>query len=360
MLDVLVFLSHAGTPTLSYYWDWAETLCAHPRFRVDVVDTRAKGRLALALLRRRRRRYDLIFFPYGFYYANQDRWSRALFDALADLRGKRVFFMENEYRLVNRKLAMAVALEADYITTQLPIDVAVQAYEAMFPPSRIVALPHGLNTRILDWCPAGATGSRPIDLGCTGDPYPFYLGHQDRAVMADYFKENAGRYGLRIDVRVGREQRMERREWIEWLGRSKGALHHESGPDFLETNDATRLAVVSHVQAHPGAAFAEIHQRFFAGRKPRLSGRALAPRHLEAVATRTCQVMFPGRFNDVLRADEHYIPLERDFSNVDDVVRRLLDDGEREAIVARALEYVRAGHTLEHRLEALLSAVGAG
>ncbi len=48
----------------------------------------------------------------------------------------------------------------------------------------------------------------------------------------------------------------------------------------------------------------------------------ISPRVLEAAALRTGLVAFPGGYSDAIRAWETYIPLEKDFSNMDDVVER--------------------------------------
>lgn len=359
MLRVLLVASHSGSPTLSYYWDWFEALRDHADFEVDVLDTTAKAMLPLALAARRFRRYDLLLFPYGFYYANQDPWSRAWLQRLADFRGLKVFFLENEYRFLSRKLAFAQLLGADYVTSQLPQDAAVRAYGAFFPAQRIVSLPHGLNARLADTLdPERAARPRPIDLSLSGDPYPFYLGHQDRQQLAQFFTDNAQRFGLKLEVRQSRAERLERGAWLEYLCRCRGALHHESGTDHLDVSDSLRERVNAYVAERPGVSFADVHAAFFEGRAPGLSGRALAPRHLEAIATHTCQIMFPGRYSDVLEPERHYLVLRRDFSNADEVLRRFLDEGERRALTERAYQHVRGAHTLEHRITALKQATG--
>lgn len=359
-LRTLLLDAHDSVANLSYYHDWHQALVAHPRLDVEPVGTLGKARLALELLARRWRDYDLVLFPYGYYYANQDAWSRALAGVVAGMRGVKVFFLENEYRLLDRKLALARRAGADFVTTQMPLDVARRAYGAHFPAERIVALPHGLSDRLAAELAAVATAERPIDIGFTGDPYPFYLGHQDRAEMGRFFRENAGRYGLSIEYREGRDARLLPKDWIAFLLRCKAALHQEAGSDYLEVGDATRNAVNAYLAHKPGASFAEVRARFFDGYRDPLRGRAIAPRHFEAIATRTCQVMFRGRFNDILEPDVHYLCLERDFSNADDVVARLKDPAERRAIAERALELVRASHLLSHRVDALLRAVGVG
>jgi hypothetical protein len=107
-----------------------------------------------------------------------------------------------------------------------------------------------------------------------------------------------------------------------------------------------------------GADFAEIHRRFYAPRERRgPSGKAISSRHFDAVGTKTCQIMFPGRFNGILEADRHYIALDRNFSNIDEVMRRFRDRRYVEQLVDRTYEYIRDCHTYRHRMLALLAAI---
>ena len=61
--------------------------------------------------------------------------------------------------------------------------------------------------------------------------------------------------------------------------------------------------------------------------------------------------MFRGRFNDILEADRHYLALDDDFANLDDVLRRFADAAERRVIVDAAHAHVMEAHTYTHRVQ---------
>ena len=153
---------------------------------------------------------------------------------------------------------------------------------------------------------------------------------------------------------------MGRTAWLRHLSCCHGALHHEAGSDFLETNDATRDRVGAFLAAQPNSTFEEVYERFFRSYANPVSGRAVSSRHFDAIGARTCQIMFRGRFNDVLEADVHYIALERDFKNAEDAVGRFKDRDYRDAMTARAFEHALSNHTIEHRIVHLLQETGFG
>ena len=67
--------------------------------------------------------------------------------------------------------------------------------------------------------------------------------------------------------------------------------------------------------------------------------------------------MFPGRFNDILQPDEHYISLNRDFSNLEDVLERINDVSYMGKMVNETYEYVIDSHTHNHRIKKLLDLI---
>ena len=53
--------------------------------------------------------------------------------------------------------------------------------------------------------------------------------------------------------------------------------------------------------------------------------RTISPRHFEAAAFRICQVLFEGHYSGVLEPMTHYVPLKKDFSNIDEVIGLIRD-----------------------------------
>src|SRR5262249_22203739 len=97
-----------------------------------------------------------------------------------------------------------------------------------------------------------------------------------------------------------------------------------------------RIKTLEFVEKNPDATLVEIEAACFPGLDGTLALFALSPRHLEACATRTCQILIEGNYNGVLRPWEHYIPLKRDFSNLDEVLEIVKRDELRPAMIERA------------------------
>ena len=111
---------------------------------------------------------------------------------------------------------------------------------------------------------------------------------------------------------------------------------------MLDRDGSLRQCCERVLAEHPDATFEELEAQCFPGRDGEFGLVALSPRHLEAVATRTCQVLIEGEYDGVLEPDRHYIPLRRDFSNLDAVLETMRRDDERERIVETAYREIVA------------------
>ena len=118
--------------------------------------------------------------------------------------------------------------------------------------------------------------------------------------------------------------------------RCKYTLGVEGGASLLDPDGAARLKIAQYQSLHPQADFDEVEAHCFSGRDGFLDLRALSPRHLEACATRTCQILVEGDYNGILQPGLHYLELKKDFSNIDDLLEVIKSDTRRAEITARA------------------------
>ncbi len=300
--------------TLSYVLDWRDAFAASPRLQAELVDI--NDALAFRSGLRRLRSVDLAVILHS---ALGDRPGRlAAASAAFQARSCRLLaLVGNEHALLDEKLAFLRDVQADVIGSQLPLDSARWLYSGC-ERSAVVAAPHALNAEL--YRPLGR--DRPVDVGFRGDAHSGTDANGDvRSRVLELFRRQGPAWGLRTDIEYFR---LPRRQWCEFLNRCQAVVGAESGPRHLRYGDESA------------------------------SGRVVSSRHFEAIGTATCQILVEGRYNDILRADEHYLALREDFANQEDVLDRFRDPGQRAAVAARARDYVLASHTYPHRVESLL------
>ena len=316
--------------------------------------------------------------------------------ALAERRrAKLLAFVGNEYNSavapLADKIAALTAIRPDIVATQLLEEAGQYLYAET--GAQVLSLPHALNPAVFR--PGPPAEERTVDIGVRSYRYGVALGDDDRNRLIDYFSSRGPALGISLDV--SQDARFGRDDWAAFLARCRGTISTEAGSWYLDRDDALARRVHEHLErARKGLTissrsplrriarrlplgakealagllkrgpvgyesfepddvdFADVYERFFkdAPKSPVYS-KAISSRHFDAIGTKTCQILFPGRYNDVLEAETHYLSLDPSFRNIDEVIRRFKDEGERNAIVERAYAHVLAGHTLAHRLDRL-------
>lgn len=340
------FLDRNAYTNLAYVGDWLEAFRAAPGLAVESCNV--ADAWALQALRIGIRRYPLIVILHS---AAGDDLSLLgwLAPKLADRRGTLLVFFGNEYTGMREKIAFARRTGADFIATQLPIEAGRWLYERA-PSATILHAPAALNP--LRFKPL--SGARPIDIGFRGDRHPSVLGDADRNRMIEYFQAHGPDLGLRTDIAF---ERIDADAWAAFLNRCNGIVGAESGTYCLDRDGTLEDAVREHLTRRPQADAREVFERYYSTAAPVVSGKAISSRHFEAIGTRTCQLLLEGRYNDVLRPEEHYLGVQRDFSNVPDVIARFKDPAERAALTERALAHVLGSHTYARRVRDVLDAM---
>lgn len=380
----------------SYYDDWVDAFLTEPSFDCDVENVLSLKPTALA---DRIDEYDAVVLMHSA-MADSVNYVSRLAPSLAGRRRAKLFaFVGNEYNSavapLSAKIEMLSAIRPDVVATQLLREAGVYLYADS--GAQVISVPHGLNPKVFR--PGPAHHDRERDIGVRSFRYPASLGDNDRNRLIDFFAAHGPQSGLHVDI--SQDARLDRDQWAAFLASSRGTIATEAGSWYLDRNDDLANRVHDYLgQSRKGLTisaenplrwlahrmplgvketlanllkrgpigyeafepedvdFDEVYERFFRDApKSKAYSKAISSRHFDAIGTKTCQIMFPGRFNDILEADVHYLALEQDFCNIDEVVRRFKDAGERTAIVERAFGHVMDGHTLAHRLRQVAQAL---
>ena len=194
-------------------------------------------------------------------------------------------------------------------------------------------------------------GERPIDIGYRAWSGLVSLGRHGilRRRLAEVFNPAAERRGLRTDISVDQADVHFGDDWYRFLASCKYFLGAEGGATVLDRSGAFLIRTQRYLARHPGASFEEVEAACFPGEEGKLQLFAISPRHLEACATRTCQVLVEGEYSGVLRAGEHYVPVKKDLSNVEEVLDLIQSDSERARITDAAYRDVVASGRYTYR-----------
>lgn len=288
-------------------------------------------------------------------FSNQKELRGAFYEAVALSGLPKVYFIGNEYKLMPEKMSFCRKLGVSLLVTQSNDPAVMETYRELLG-CFVACIPNtGFDTSL--FFPVQSISAREIDIGYRSYEAPWYLGNMEKTEIAEYFLSNSARLGLSIDVSMDPAKRFDAKRYAAFLNSCRGQIGTESGGDYFELTDATRNRVNAYMKANPRAAWHDVKSRFFDTYGNSMPMRIISGRQVEAAACKTVQILFDGRYNDYFQADEHYIPLKKDFSNIEDVVRKFRDVGYCERLVDKAYDVVMSELTYGRLIEKFSSAL---
>lgn len=179
---------------------------------------------------------------------------------------------------------------------------------------------------------------RPIDLGQRVRDMPPHLGRlaQAKARQAVVMADAARLAGLVVDVSTRVEDSFIGTAWFDFLSSCKFTVGMKGGASLHDPYGLIHTKVQSYKARHPEASFDEIERHCFKGKDMKHEFTAISPRLFESAMAGTCQILQREDYLGVLEPWRDYIPLEEDFSNMDDVLEAMKDLDQCQQIVENA------------------------
>ena len=175
---------------------------------------------------------------------------------------------------------------------------------------------------------------RPVDVGYRGSIQPLSTGqlgfekhHIGTAVRNALVERN-----LAIDVSCRWEDRLTGGHWIEFLSSSRIVLGTESGTRLFDFDGTVERWCREYTERNAcldplTEEFYRIaHDEFLHRFEGNVNYAQISPRHFEAAATRSVQLLYEGQYSDVLQPYRHFLPLKRDLSNLNELMERSKDE----------------------------------
>lgn len=271
--------------------------------------------------------FDVVVIHYSLVVIWDDYLAPAFRGEIARYRGLKVQFLQDEYRWVDEITAAMNELGIDVLYSIVPPRLVDAVYGGRLPRTQIVPTLTGyVPDRLLGLQPRPLS-DRLIEVGYRGRSLPYWLGRlgHEKIEIGRAFLERAAETDLRCDIAWTESARIYGDRWNAFMSSSRAMLASESGSSIIDYDGSVERAVQAYLARHPTAPYEEVEEAVL---RPLASGpvmNTVSPRLFEAAAHRTAMVMFPGEYAGVVQPWEHYLPLEKDLSNFDEIVGHLRD-----------------------------------
>jgi hypothetical protein len=304
------------------------------RNRVDAFNPRGVSRSRLLRLDV----YDAVVVHYTIFALSDNYLAPWFRERLAAFEGLTVQFIQDEYRQVDAATARMRELGVDVLFSSVPAEAVPSVYGPRLPGVDVLSTLTGYVPAELEQQPRPRLEGRSLDVVYRGRSIPYWLGRlgQEKVAIGREFLARAASTALRCDIAWTEAERIYGEEWYRFLGSARTTLGTESGASIVDFDGSLQRRTDDYLKARPAARFEEVERELLAPFEGNAVIQTISPRVFEAAALGTAMVNFTGRYSDAIEPWVHYVPLEKDFSNFEEVASAIRDDAVIEPIAARA------------------------
>lgn len=274
-----------------------------------------------------------------------DELSPQMADQIAAFDGARLLFIQDEYDYTRRTQTWMARCRFTDVFTLVPR----HAIPRVYPPDAVGDV--RFHSALAGYAPAIELGPAPappstrsLIFGYRARKLPLrygLLGFDKVRIgrdVGDWCRAN----GVAHDISWREEDRIYGAEWLSFLGRCRATLGSESGCNVFDWNGDLNDQVAAYRKAHPLADDENVYRAVIAPHEiPGLMNQ-ISPRIFESIAMRSGLVLYEGAYSGVIVPGIHYIPLRRDLSNIEEVMRQLHDGPTIDAMTKRAYDDIIA------------------
>jgi hypothetical protein len=285
--------------------------------------------------------FDVVVIHYSLPIVISNYISQDLRQKIHEFEGLKIQYIQDDYRQVDQYTTMMRYLGIRVLFTPYPSEKIPMIYDEKRLPgvTKITTLTGYVPERHkkIDVTPFE---NRPIDVGYRGRQIPYWLGilSQEKAWIGEGFLKHAAGYGLKCDISCKEDDRIYGKRWDRFISSCKAMLGTESGVSITDFDGSIESKTRAYLGLHPHADFWDVFKSVLKPYEGNLVENTISPRVFECAAHRTAMILFPGDYSGALQPWVHYIPLHKNFSNIDEVVTKLRDIEFLNAMTARAYD----------------------
>lgn len=334
---ILLVYHHPLRQSASTVMEHVNSFKQHSCFRVWSVNTELGFPEGLHELQFRTVVLHYSLFGTGRYYLDEK-----FLDYLAHSAASyKIAFFQDEYRYCQKRFAFINYHKIDCVYTLLEPAYFKEVYQKYTAVPKIVyTLPGYVSNELLALARelTKPDTERQIDIGYRGRRLSYYMGKgaQEKIEIASGVSQRASGLGLKLDIETEESKRIYGRAWYEFIANCRAVLGVEAGVSILDVEDVVRTECERLLVLNPKLSFEEISERVLRSWEDNIPYRTISPRYFEAAALRTCQILFEGKYSEIMQPMVHYIPLKKDFSNFEDVICLFKDQGLRRELSENA------------------------
>ncbi|GGI80117.1 hypothetical protein [Legionella impletisoli] len=285
--------------------------------------------------------FDVIIIHYSVRLSvNEGNYmlSQCYQDAVKSFKGYKILFIQDEYEGTEIARKWITTLGINTVYTCVPKEYIEKVYpKARFPNVEFLSTLTGyVPLSLKDLNSYKRTSERSIMIGYRGRVLPYWYGSlgQEKKNIGKYIKEYCLVNGYKVDIEWDDSKRIYS-GWYDFLGECKATLGTESGSNLFDFDGSVRRRIEEKLAQNPSLTYEELYEVCIAPYET-IKMNQISPKIFESIALKTALILFEGNYSGVLKPYIHYLPLKKDFSNIEEIFCRLRNDQFIQGLVDQA------------------------
>ncbi len=295
-------------------------------------------------------KYQIVVFHfykqvYTNLYFNQTNDS--LQKKIRNFKGVKVFFAQDEYDYINENRKKYCIIRPDIIFSACAINNKVKEY--LYPKKKFRF------AKIINTLPAYVNKKnfihkkikdRSIDIFYRGNDIGFALGELGfkKYLIGKEFQKHTINTDFNIDIKLKYKEQLQGKSYLNMLLNSKSTLITESGSSNISNNPKhmkDKLKILSECrdgEKIEDELYLRKNYKDYFSQEGKIIINTLPPKAFEAALTKTVMIGLRGEYSNILKANIHYIPLDKDYKNIKEILTKLKDLEYLQKMVNRTYE----------------------
>jgi hypothetical protein len=286
--------------------------------------------------------FDVVIVHYSVRVSINDHFDAEIERTLCAFNGLKVLFIQDEYEGTEIARLHMDRVNYNIVYTCVPAsEVNIVYPQTRFPSTDFL-------TTLTGYIPESESmesASKPlkerqIQIAYRGRKLPSIYGNlgNEKYRIGIEMKALTQSKGISVDIETDHDKRIYGNKWYEFIGSARATLGTESGSNIFDFDGSIAKKIEELEKENPDITYEEIHAQVLSVHEGLIKMNQISPKIFEAIRLRTALVLFEGEYSGVVKPNEHYISLNKDFSNVDEVFEKIKDDGFLTQLTERAYQ----------------------
>lgn len=266
-------------------------------------------------------------------------------ERLRNFHGKKLLFLQDEYENTNRTKCIMKSVKFDVVFSVVP----PHSLESIYPKSEFDStkfvnnltgyVPDEMIKQLGDLPPAS---KRPITLAYRGRKLSIRYGRLgfEKISIGQKVKNYCVQNKISHDIEWDEHSRIYGKSWYEFIASAKAMLGTESGSNVFDWDGDLEQSIDRYRKRVPNASDEYIFSNIIDEHEIDGLMNQVSPKVFEMAAAKTVMVLFEGYYSGILEPWEHFFPLKKDLSNMEEAVNFLRNDALVDLMTFRAYEHI--------------------